>query len=127
MAAVRWAHANPERSPADRGFVLVARTLTRQGGRVGNGTMHIRPIGAVSISVGVVLALSGSLSVFVSPVHAADRTQIGWTTVPAETASGQNFILNSVAAPTTGAVWVAGYHWEVVGRQRPHSPRANLG
>src|ERR1019366_317559 len=77
--------------------------------------MHLRPFGAVSISVGVVLALGGSLSVFVSPVHAADTTQIGWTTVPAETVSGQNFILNSVAAPTMGAVWVAGYHWEVVG------------
>jgi len=77
--------------------------------------MHMRSFGAVSISVGVVLALGGSLSVFVSPVHAADRTQIGWTTVPAETVSGQNFILNSVTAPTTGAVWVAGYHWEVVG------------
>jgi len=29
--------------------------------------------------------------------------------------AGENFILNGVAAPATGAIWAVGYHWETVG------------
>lgn len=35
--------------------------------------------------------------------------------MPAQSVSGQNFILNAAAVPAPGDVWVAGYHWEDVG------------
>ncbi len=39
----------------------------------------------------------------------------GWSVVPAQTVTAQNFILNAAAVPAPGDVWVAGYHWENVG------------
>jgi hypothetical protein len=62
-------------------------------------------------------ALFGSTTVaalgLVGTASAAPRG--GWLTVPAESVSGQNFVLNAVSVPASGDVWVAGYHWENVG------------
>jgi hypothetical protein len=94
---------------ADGSAIPVDRAI-RKGHTMPTGSLRI-----AAIAVGALLLVGGVLAASPSPVHAASGPGSGWRTVPAETVSGQNFILNSVAAPTTGAVWVAGYHWEVVG------------